>query len=1039
MKHAPPSPRHRPLFLGVGTAAGLAALAAPAAFSGPSAPAKPVAPAASAKAPDFNQEVRPILARHCFKCHGPDDKQRQAGLRLDTREAALRVILPGKPDASGLIRRVCAPNVAAQMPPPNANLPLSEAQKDVLRRWVAAGARYEPHWAFVAPKAGPLPAVKLKSWPKNPIDYFVLARLEKEGLQPSPPADKYTLVRRVYLDLIGLPPTPEEADVFVNDRDPSAYEKLVDRLLASPHYGERWARKWLDLARYADTNGYEKDRPRTVWPYRDYVIHSLNADKPFNQFTVEQLAGDMLPNATPEQRIATGFHRNTMLNEEGGIDPLEFRYNAMTDRVATTATTWLGLTLGCAQCHTHKFDPIPHREYYQFMAFMNNTEEPEFPVPQPEIEARRAEIRKQVAAREAELPSKFPSEGALTGRANLDRKFNAWLESEATQAVKWTVLRPTEVKTNLPLLKQMEDGSLLATGDMTKRDVYNLTFKPELKGITALRLEALPDDSLPRRGPGRVFYEGGNGDFFLSEMTATADGQPVKWGKASQTSGTNAQQAVDGTNQTGWSINGGQGRAHSAVFPFAQPLDRAGELRLQMTFERYYASALGRFRISVTTDSRPVSARLPATVEDALATPAAQRTAAQRELLFQHYLSIAPELAKERDEIAKLRASEPQAPMTLVMRERPAFNPRATHVHNRGEYLSPREVVQPGTLSILPPLPKDAPKNRLTFARWLVDPKNPLVGRVTVNRQWAALFGQGIVRSTADFGYQGDPPTHPELLDWLAANFVAGVGPSTSGVRGAAPNAQRPMPNSLGWSLKRLHRLIVTSATYQQSSRVSPELARRDPQNVLLARGPRQRLEAELLRDAALRESGLLSEKLGGPSVFPPQPASVTTEGTYGGLQWKVSEGEDRYRRGLYTFSKRTAPFAMFLTFDGPTGEACLARREVSNTPLQALTLLNDSMLVETAQALGKMVATRPGTPEERAAYLFRRILTRPPSAAELAQLLRFYSGQKARLEKGELKAAEVAGKGDGDVNERAAWTLLARSLQNLDEAIVKR
>jgi hypothetical protein len=986
------------------------------------------APCARGDDIDFARDVRPVLSRHCFKCHGPDDRGRKAKLRLDSRDAAVRggrsgrpAIVPGKPDEGEAMRRILSDDPAVMMPPPAVKNPLSDAEKQALRRWIAAGAEYRPHWAFVPPRQGPLPKVRQSDWPHNAIDYFVLARLEREGLPPSPEADRFTLVRRLSLDLIGLPPTPEEADAFVNNASPDAYERLVDRLLASPHYGERWARRWLDLARYADTNGFEKDRARSIWPYRDWVIRALNDDLPFDRFTVEQQAGDMLPGAKLEQRVATGFHRNTMLNEEGGIDPLEYRFYATVDRVNTTATTWLGLTLGCTQCHTHKFDPIPHREYYQFLSFLNNADEPEIDVPSPDLAARRAELEKQAAELEADLPNRFPADPAHPDekpRAHLERKFNEWLQQESGRAVRWTVLRPGEAKSNLPLLTVLDDSSVLASGDQSKRDVYDLKFRTDLKGITAIRLEVLPDDSLPKGGPGRVFYEGAPGDFFLGELTLTADGRPVRLARASQTfaaGSSNAAAAIDGNPLTGWSIAGGQGKAQTAVFNLAEPLPAGQELGLQMVFERYYASDLGRFRISVTTDSRPTEARLPADIEELLLVPADRRTPEQRDRLLHHYLSVAPELAAAHESIRKLHEQEPAYPTTLVLSERPPQNPRPTFVHNRGEFLQPTERVEPDVLSVLPPLPAGAPRNRLTFARWLVDPGNPLVGRVTVNRQWAAFFGRGIVPTLGDFGYQGDPPSHPELLDWLAVEFVR-----------------------QGWSLKKVHRLIVTSATYRQSSRTAAELLEKDPHNALLGRGPRFRLEAELVRDTALAASGLLSEKVGGPSVFPPQPAGVTSEGTYGPIAWKASEGPDRYRRGLYTFSKRTAPFAMFVAFDAPSGEACLARRDVSNTPLQALTLLNDTVYVECAQALGRQLAAQQGSDEARARALFRRILTRPPDFDELTRIVVFYRAQKQRFLKKELDPAAIAGPGPGDVAERAAWSAVARVLLNLDEAITK-
>ncbi len=902
----------------------------------------------------FTSKVRPILARHCFKCHGPDDKARKAKLRLDVRDQAVKSadsgavpIVPGKPEESDLVERVFAEDASERMPPAAAKVPLSESDKQVLKQWIADGAEYKNHWAFIPPRPGPVPRVLHANWPRNAIDVFILARLEAAGLQPSEQADRATLIRRLSLDLVGMPPTLDEVDAFRQDRSPDAYEKLVDRLLASPHYGERWARRWLDLARYADTNGYEKDRTRSMWPYRDWVIRALNADMPFDQFTVEQLAGDLLPNATASQEIATGFHRNTMLNEEGGIDPQEFRFYAMTDRVATTATVWLGMTLGCAQCHTHKFDPIPHRDYYQFMALLNNADEPEMSVTTPETERLRRELEEKIAALVADLSNQFPPEDKANGddrrtaverrKANLARRFADWAGREAAQAVRWSVLKPTSVTANVPHLSIQEDGSIFASGDQSKRDVYTLRFSTNLQRITAIRLEAIPDDRLPHGGPGRVFYEGPAGDFFLSEFSVKAGDEaiPVTQATAAGKNPAAAAAAIDGDPQTGWSLGGGQGTAHSAVFQLTAPLNNAGDLVFQLLFERYYAAGLGRFRISVTTDPQPVAARdVPAEIDDLLLTPREQRSPEQNAQLRRHFLMVAPELTRERAAIEQLRKGMPVNPTTLVMHERPPDNPRPTFIHNRGEYLQPTERVQPAVLSILPPLPKGVAPSRLALARWLVSPDNPLSARVTMNRQWAVFFGRGLVRTAEDFGYQGEPPTHPELLDWLALE----------------------LPRQ-GFSMKQMHKLIVMSSTYQQSSAATPELLTNDPENRLLAHGPRVRLEAEVIRDAAMRISGLLSVRVGGPSVFPPQPAGVTTEGTYGGLDWKASPGGNRYRRGLYTFTKRTAPFAMATTFDAPSGEVCVARREVSNTPLQALTLLNDPVFEEAAQALGRLMA----------------------------------------------------------------------------------
>jgi len=1014
----------------------------------------PKAGAADMAAPDFNREVRPILSAHCFKCHGPDENTREAGLRLDQREAAIgeldsgaKAIVPSQPEKSEAIRRIFSADKDEQMPPAAANKPLSYEQKQILKLWIAGGAKYEQHWSFVPPRQAPLPVVRQSAWPRNAIDVFVLARQEQAGLAPSPEADRYALPRRASFDLRGLPPTPEEAEAFANDRAPDAYDRLLDRLLASPHYGQRWARRWLDLARYADTNGYEKDRVRSMWPYRDWVIRAINTDKPFNEFSIEQLAGDMLPAATLDQRIATGFHRNTMINEEGGIDPLEFRYYAMVDRVNTTATVWLGLTLGCAQCHTHKFDPFPHADYYRQMALLNNADEPTIDVPLADLTARRQEIQQQIAKLEGALPNQFPAGDsgdvpfAIRRHVNLEAKFATWLEAESAKSVKWTLLKPHSAKSQMPTLTIQDDGSVLSSGDITKRDAYDVTLDISgLRGITALRLEAMPDERLPRGGPGRIYYEGPIGDFWLSEITArgagvppaisspsnespqaqrASEGFPLKFKSASHSfaKGKNtAATAIDGDPQSGWSIDGGQGRTHYAAFQFDQPLAQTDTINVQLLFERYYAGALGRFRIWATTDPRGGEARdLPHEVEELLLVPQEKLTAEERGCLLAHFLQVTPELAKEREAIKKLRDSLPVYPTTFVMQERPAANRRATFVHHRGEFLQPKDSVEPELLSIFAPLPTDAPHDRLAYARWLVSDANPLAGRVTMNRHWANIFGTGLVRTTEDFGYQGEPPSHSDLLDWLAVEL---------------PRRD--------WSLKRMHRLLLTSSTYRQSAAITPERIAKDPQNRLLSHFPRVRLEAEQVRDTALRVSGLLSEKIGGPSVFPPQPPGITSEGAYGPLAWNVSAGENRYRRGLYTFAKRTAPYAMFATFDGPSGEACIARREVSNTPLQALTLLNNESLVEAARALGRLTAASTRLPDDRMQFLFRRCLSRPPTADELARLLAFHDAQLKRFESKELDAAKIAGAEAGDVQEIAAWTLVARAIMNLDEFITK-
>jgi hypothetical protein len=1041
---------------------------------------------------DFARQVQPLLADRCLACHGPDEASREAGLRLDTLAGATadlggyRAIAPGDPEASELIRRIASDDPGEVMPPPEAGPPLRTEEIELLRGWIAAGAAFQQHWAFVPPRRPALPSVETTRWPRNAIDSFVLSRIESAGLTPSPPADPYTLVRRVYLDLTGLPPSPEQADAFAADPDPEAYEKLVDRLLQSPRYGERWARLWLDLARYSDTNGYEKDRPRSIWPYRDWVIAALNQDMPFDQFTLEQLAGDMLPGATASQRIATGFHRNTMLNEEGGIDPLEFRFYAMVDRVATTGTVWLGLTVGCAQCHTHKFDPISHTDYYRFLALLNNADEPDLQVRDRAVMRRRRAIEARITVLEDRLAEQFPpGPGApathWARRDHLQARFAEWLRAQRSQATRWTVLRPAGLETNLPKLELLPDGSIFSSGDITKRDVYRLSFRLDdqdvepdrardteqsasggtiLTRVTALRLEVLPDPRLPGGGPGRAYYEGRKGDFFLSEVRATLEGEPIAFVDASHSYGNisigsgdaRADNVIDGEGSTGWSTAGGEGRAHQLVLNVAQPLVAAGTLEVELTFERHFAASLGRFRWSATdSEHAPRARQLPPALEELLAGDPLSWSVAERERLRQYFLAQAPELAAARACIQDLRERLPDLPTTLVLDERPGDNPRPTHRHHRGEYLSPREEVTAGLPEFLrtsdsPPADASAarsiaagtgdtalpssPTDRLSLARWLVSAANPLGARVAVNRAWQAFFGQGLVATAGDFGTQGRLPTHPDLLDWLACELMR-----ADGRAGANPGSV-DRGRSLAWSIKRLHRLIVTSATYRQDSRITEQADPSDPENRWLARYPRQRLDAEMIRDLALRVSGLLSERLGGPSVFPPQPASVTAL-AYGATAWEPSHGSDRYRRSLYTFSKRTAPFAAYQVFDAPTGENCAVQRQRSNTPLQALTLLNDEMYLEMARALADREMRTRKAPAARVRFLLRSCITRPPGQAEVDRLLDFYRQQLHRLQRGQLSAAAIAADALA-TPDRAAWVMVARAVLNLDESITK-
>ena len=1017
-----------------------------------------VAAVAAGTAPDFTREVRPVLSNRCFKCHGPDEGNREGGLRLDLHDEATReldsgsrAVVPGRPLDSELVARITSDDPDLVMPPPHTKVTLTADEKRILTDWVAAGAEYRPHWAFEQPVRPAPPPVVRADWPRNPIDRFVLARLDREGLAPAPEADRATLCRRVHLDLIGLPPSPEDLDAFLADTAPDAYERLVDRLLASPRYGERWARRWLDLARYADTNGYEKDRSRSIWPYRDWVIRALNDDMPFDQFTIRQIAGDMLDEPSIDDVIATGFHRNTMINEEGGIDPLEFRYLAMVDRVGTTGATWLGLTTACAQCHTHKYDPITHVDYFGLMACLDNANEVEWVIPDEDRRKQVEALGRTIDEAWQKLPGKWPmppapaaagaAGGSVTpappgtdaeGRrlAAFAERFDAWNVAESARAIDWRIVRPIAVESTLPHLVVREDGSILGSGDASKSDVYTLTLPASDRPVRAIRLEVLPDESLPAHGPGLAWYEGPKGDFFLSEFEVTVGGGRVAIseatasfaGKAFVGAASSAAATIDGEMSSGWTTNGEHGRPHAAVFRLAAPVAAGAPLTVTLRFERHYACPLGCFRLSVTDEEDAAARGHVAAVEAALVKPPAERDESEREAIFRGFLAAAPELAPAVKEIRQLEQNLLAGRTSLVFRERPADNPRKTFRRHRGEYTQPEEQVTATVPAFLPPLPAGVTADRLALARWLVSRDNPLTPRVVVNRHWQAFFGRGLVSTLEDFGYQGDWPSHPDLLDWLAVTFMTPAGSD----------------GGLGWSVKQLHRLIATSATYRQDSTVGAGLAERDPKNVLLARGPRVRLEAEVIRDALLAAAGLLSTKMYGPGVRPPQPEGVT-EIAFGSPKWHASGGEDRHRRSIYTFQKRTAPFAFTTTFDGPTGEACIPRRDTSNSALQALTLLNDPMFVEVSRELGSRALAAGRDDAARLRELGRRLLAREFAGEESAALVRFLAAQRGRIAAGELDAATLAGSAGPDVAERAAWTLLARAIMNLDETVVKR
>lgn len=993
---------------------------------------------------NFDRDIRPLLARHCFKCHGPDEDALEAGLRLDNEKDAKRdlgghaAVVAGDPDNSELLRRVLSKDLDLRMPPPESGRALTAAEIGVLSNWIESGGEYEQHWAFTPPTKGLVPSVGNNDWCRNPIDNFILSRQEGAGLAPAAVADRESLIRRVTLDLIGVAPSIADIDFYLRDRKPGAYERLVDRLLASPRYAERFARPWLDLARYSDTNGYEKDRRRSIWPYRDWVIAALGKDLPFNQFSIEQLAGDMLPDATNQQKIATGFHRNTMLNEEGGIDPMEYRYHSIVDRVATTGTVWMGLTTGCAQCHTHKYDPITHSEYFSLFALLNNADEPDVVVEDSQREALVAELEQRIKRAEAELVEKWlpnfqqfrqfhapqhettaglqersaggdsvatrspPVSGSSQRKIKLANDFYEWAESQVASSRVWTSLRPDSLKSSKPLLQSLPDFSVLAQGDVTKREVYELRYTLPVRDepFTALRLDVLPHVSLPAGGPGLAFYEGRRGDFFLSELTVKADGTAValhtpshSYGKIGVGSGNaSPENVIDGEGSTGWSTAGSEGTANQWVANFTEPVAGGSELEITLVFERHFAAGLGRFRFSFTSGITPVVAStLPEHMYDWNARSVTDISKEDFENLQRHFIKITPELKNERNRLNVLRRRIPPEVRTLGMLERGSANQRVTRRHHRGEYLQPREEVKPTIPAVLQLDSQSSPGDRLAFARWLVSNRNPLVARVTVNRAWREFFGRGIVDTAGDFGTQSEAPSHPQLLDWLAVDL-----------------------SQNGWSMKRLHRLIVLSATYRQAVQLPSDT---DPANRLLAGMTKRRLTAEQIRDCLLSASGLLTSQIGGPSVFPPQP-KVVMQLAYGAPEWKTSEGADRYRRSLYTFSKRTAPFAAFSTFDAPSGEMCLARRDRSTTPLQALSLLNDEMFVEFASGLADTVVRelgRDADPDEIASLMFRRLLARNPDAKELTAIHEFYERYRENPK---------------------VWMLIARALINVDEVI---
>jgi hypothetical protein len=1010
---------------------------------------------------DFTRDIQPIFKTYCYECHGP--KKARGRLRLHAPDFIRKggesgpIIVAGKSHDSLLMHRVLGLDGDDRMPLDADPLPEDVIAR--LRAWIDQGApgagangqvlaarpaaaaadAVEEHWAYVKPVRPEPPSVRTAAWVRNPIDNFVLARLEAEKLPPSAEAKKSTLLRRVTLDLTGLPPTPAELDAFMAEASPDAYERVVDRLLASPHYGERWARPWLDLARYADTNGYEKDNRRAIWKYRDWVIDALNRDLPFDKFTIEQIAGDMLPNPTIEQKIASGFHRNAMSNEEGGVDPEESRYEVLVDRVNTTATVWLGTTLGCAQCHNHKYDPFSQKDYFRMLAFFASTDydsrtfgdgtrffEPTLDLATAAQESARKSQQAEIDRLEQELKAVTPA---------VREAQTQWEETMRSADTGWTRLAAdTVTATNGVVLKVLPDGSVLASGDNPKLTSYTLTGSTTLQGMTGVRLDALPDPSLPRGGPGRDGY----GHFRVTGIDvgvapasdARARPEPVKFQTIKVDDSAAPFEPADflaGQSEKrdrirgSWAINAMRDTERlprRAVLAAAAPFGIAGGTRITVRVDHLdgtIGQSIGRFRVSLTNAANPLDGvELAPRVRRLLDVPAGERTPAQVEELAAAFRATSPLLKPTRDALTAARKALTalDIPSTLVMRERPDFERPSFELRVRGSFAAKSDRVYARTPVALHPMREDQPVNRLGLARWLVDENNPLVARVAVNRFWEQMFGRGIVETSEDFGTQGAAPSHPQLLDWLATEFIA-----------------------KGWSQKTLIREIVLSATYRQTSAVQPQLADRDPFNRLLARGPRVRMEAEMIRDAALSASGLLSAKMFGPSVYPLQPDGIWNQ-PYSSDKWVTSSGDDRYRRSLYTFWRRTSPYPSFMTFDATSRELCTVRRVRTNTPLQALTLLNDPASFEAARALAHKMTAVAGGPRVRAASGVKLVLSREATSTEIDRLVATYEQELKHYRSRTDAAALVASANDEDPADMSAWTLVANVLLNLDEAV---
>lgn len=1017
---------------------------------------------------DFVRNIQPLFEKHCYACHGA--KKQEAGLRLDQRSAALQGgdlghdIVPGKSGESLLWAALAGTTEEVSRMPAKGE-PLSAAEIQLVKDWIDQGAvwpesggatKKDPrsHWAFRAPVRPAIPEIKnstsSSTWVANDIDRFVLAKLEALGLTPADSADKATLLRRLSLDLIGLPPTIAEIDAFLADNAPGAYERQVERLLASPHYGERWGRHWLDAARYADSDGFEKDKSRNVWMYRDWVIGAVNRDLPYDQFVIEQLAGDQLPGATQDQLVATGFLRNSMLNEEGGIDPEQFRMEAMFDRMDALGKCVLGLTIQCAQCHNHKFDPISQEEYYRLFAFLNSDHESQPTVYTPAEIITRDGLLREMTAVEDELRRTVP---------DWSERMAAWEKSLPPQP-EWQVLTPTthEDSGGGAKLSLLKDGSMLCAGYAPTRATFRVVGKTPLASVSAVRLELLTDPNLPRGGPGRSFKgtsaltqikieahgiegDGKNADFKIA--SATADFEQTETPLEPNFDDRSNKKrvvgpvafAIDGKDETAWGIDAGAGRRNQdrkAVFVLEKPIEFSAGAEVTISLVQNHGgwnsddhqnNLLGRVRISLSPSKDNLAADpLPWHVREILLVPTVERTAAQTAAIFAYWRTTVPEWKDASQRIEALWSRWPEGTTALVLQSRDEA--RETRMLKRGDFLKPAAPVAAGVPSVLHPLPAGATLSRLTLARWLVDRNSPTAARVFVNRMWQAYFGTGIVSTSEDLGMQSEAPSHPELLDWLACEFM-----------------------DRGWSTKAMHRLIVHSATYRQRSNVTPELYARDQFNRLLARGPRFRVEGEIVRDIALAASGQLNPVIGGPSIYSPIPESLLAL-SYAPLTWNAETGPDRYRRALYTFRRRSLPYPALQNFDTPNADFSCVRRQRSNTPLQALTTLNEVIFVECARALALRTLSAGPSDAERVTFAFRSCVGRAPSEAECQALVGLVARQQQRIAEGWTDAREIA-TGKHELPEKlplgatpaqwAAYTVVARVILNLDETITKQ